>query len=372
MRREALERPQPLRRNYVRRHQRVHVIRHHNIRMELIPAETVLPVPQSGHHQFGNLGHPQIRRTVNRTIQDAIHCDESLAGRRQYIRREDPIGGQSAIQSERNKEWFSHHVPMRQAPPYVLPHKYYGVWTRDKISEKNKPPERRLAAKIGCPTLDIRELNLQPLALRRRLIRRAIETVKGDLRGIEFAHVEAILAIAASEEGHGRVQIPGVDAIRSFEWLRLAPLRPGPGFGRNFRTTLIVPGATRNPADASSILTELIEKSETSARPDCVYTSEMGCIDWQTLSGQLDLRNWRPGDQYQPLGQDGEFRIKELFQQKRVPLWERRAWPVITAGDEIVWSRRFGPARQFAAGPQTRVILTIREQPGIGMMSNDV
>ena len=62
-----------------------------------------------------------------------------------------------------------------------------------------------------------------PLAAARRLVRRAIERVKGDLRGIDFLHVESILAMAAASEGHGRVQAPGVDVFRSFEWLRFGP-----------------------------------------------------------------------------------------------------------------------------------------------------
>ena len=40
----------------------------------------------------------------------------------------------------------------------------------------------------------------------------------------------------------------------------------------------------------------------------------MGCFDWRGLSGPLELRNWRPGDQYQPTGTAGEEKIKTLFQ----------------------------------------------------------
>jgi len=42
-------------------------------------------------------------------------------------------------------------------------------------------------------------------------------------------------------------------------------------------------------------------------------------------------------------------------------LWERRSWPVITSGNEIIWARRFGPAADLVATPQSRVLLKIRE-----------
>jgi len=81
----------------------------------------------------------------------------------------------------------------------------------------------------------------------------------------------------------------------------------------------------------------------------------------------LRLRNWRPGDQYQPQGRIAAEKIKTLFQECRVPLWERRTWPVISTNstseqsESIVWSRRFGVASQFAAGPDSRKVLKIQE-----------
>ena len=87
----------------------------------------------------------------------------------------------------------------------------------------------------------------------------------------------------------------------------------------------------------------------------------MARVNWRLVTGPLELRNWRPGDQYQPQGTSGTKKIKTLFQKFRVPLWERRHWPVLTSGPSIVWARRFGPASVFAAGPDSREVLTIRE-----------
>jgi len=84
-------------------------------------------------------------------------------------------------------------------------------------------------------------------------------------------------------------------------------------------------------------------------------------LDWERCAGSLSLRNWRPGDQYHPRGRSGSEKIKTLFQEFRIPLWERRTWPVIARGDSILWTRRFGAAREFAAGPESREILAIRE-----------
>ena len=76
----------------------------------------------------------------------------------------------------------------------------------------------------------------------------------------------------------------------------------------------------------------------------------------------LELRNWRPGDHYQRVGQSKEEKLKLLFQQARIPLWERRHWPVLTGAGRIVWTRQFGPAADVAARTDTRRVLRVREQ----------
>jgi tRNA(Ile)-lysidine synthase len=198
-----------------------------------------------------------------------------------------------------------------------------------------------------------------PPAAARRLLRHAIERVKGDLRGIDFEHIRTILEMASAGEGHGRTQAPGVDVMRSFEWLRIAPREAGRE--RDFRLALSTPGRVKLP-DGSLLCAELIEMAGPTAMSDSVYNGTRGCLDWERLKCALAVRNWRPGDQYQPIGHPCEERLKLLFQKERIPLWERRTWPVlVTGGEAIVWSRRFGGATAYAAGPESRVTLSIYE-----------
>lgn len=200
-----------------------------------------------------------------------------------------------------------------------------------------------------------------PLAVVRRLVRRAVEMAKGDLRGVGFEHLAGILELAASAEGHGRIQIPGLDIFRSFEWLRIAPPAGDNLETRNYRLPLPVPGAVRLPGENSVVHTELFENTNVTETSEGVYNGCVGCLDWNRIRGSLEVRNWRPGDQYQPAGHKGTEKIKILFHEARVPLWERRHWPIVTAGDVILWARRFGPAAGFAAGPGVSPVLSIRE-----------
>jgi tRNA(Ile)-lysidine synthase len=197
-----------------------------------------------------------------------------------------------------------------------------------------------------------------PLAAARRLVRLAIERAKGDLLGIGLDHVDRALEMARAANGHGRVQAPGIGITRSFDWIRFAPPQPPP---LAWQEPAAIPGRTRAPGSGIEIQLELLENRGTDRASGCVYNSDEGCVDGHLVSGDLVFRNWRPGDRYRPKGHSNEAKIKALFHQARIPIWERTQWPVLVCGGSVVWTRRFGPAQGVAAGPASTRILEIRE-----------
>jgi len=225
-------------------------------------------------------------------------------------------------------------------------------WAQDEEAYWDGEITRLAAAKLTArpPAVLLQCGDLRELAgaVARRLVRRAVERVKGDLRGISFEHVERILEMAAAPDGHDRAQAPGLDAYRSFEWIRLAP----PGIdglaGRNFRLPVSIPGSFALPDNSSTLELQLVDSA--------------GDLDADCLVGDLQLRNWRPGDQYRPLGRASEEKIKTMFQDARIPLWERRNWPILVLKEDIVWARTFGPATSYAATAASRSIVSVREQ----------
>jgi tRNA(Ile)-lysidine synthase len=217
-----------------------------------------------------------------------------------------------------------------------------------------------------CP---IEPLQTLPVAASRRLIRHAIRLVRGDLHSIDFTHVEQIRALARRPYGDGRILIPGVDVMRSFEWLRLAP--PGSyGGERHFSAPVGIPGQISLPESDFVLMLQVQNE-------DYRYNEVVHCLDGDLVSSPLELRTWQPGDQYRQAGHPSVAKLKTLFQEARIPLWERRTWPVLSMGGAIVWSRGFGAAAEFAAGPETRVRISVAERPisaatGIGTHTSDV
>lgn len=224
--------------------------------------------------------------------------------------------------------------------------------------------EPLLHARPGAVLAKPSALLALPLAVSRRVVREAIRRVKGNLHQIDYLHVDNILELCRASEGHGRLQVPGVDVCRSFDWLRLALPETGQLAARFAEQPVVIGSTYRLPFDQGSIS---FEEGEFPLSPDlpnadCVYTGRKNELDRSCLPDRLILRSWRPGDSYEPAGMNGQRKLKQLFQDFRVPLWERRAWPVLEADGRIAWTRQFGAANwcQAATGQKRKV--RVKEQ----------
>jgi tRNA(Ile)-lysidine synthase len=209
----------------------------------------------------------------------------------------------------------------------------------------------------GAILMSAATLAALPLAAARRLVRHAVQLASGHRLAVGFRHIADVLELAARHQGTGRSQLPGIEVRRSFDWLCFASAAPAVAYS----VRPAVPGITRIPGTDLAICLELLEKPETTRFADNVYNGEVGCLDWNRLSGPLELRSWRPGDQYQPVGIPAAKKIKTLFQEARIPVWERAQWPVLTDAETIVWVRRFGTAARVTAGIESSRVLAVGE-----------
>lgn len=207
-----------------------------------------------------------------------------------------------------------------------------------------------------------------PRALARRLVRQAIQHIRGDLRQLDFAHIEEVIRIAACAEGHARVILPGVDVMRSFDWIRFAPPRLDAGQSRIQKAPLQIPGDTALPGGRGLIRTRITNRYNVDQEQSVHWDQ----LDWERLRPPFELRYWLPGDRYQPAGSCGPEKLKQMFQSGRIPLWDRRFWPIIENSQGIVWSRQFGPSACFQATPESRTVLEIAEVENSPILGNQI
>lgn len=209
-------------------------------------------------------------------------------------------------------------------------------------------------------------------ALTKRLVRRILAELKGDLRQITARHVEQVLHLAtACSSGHC-VHLPsGVVVERNFDRLL---------FSRSGRATT-GPGEqeTKPRALPYQYVVELEGRSAaTVSIPEIGRRFSLKVIDWPTVASDtstkaevldrdlvrspLVFRNWRPGDCYRPRGRRHTRKLKRLLLERRVAARERRGWPVLTSAGALAWARGLPVAEEFAPRAGTKAGLVIGEE----------
>lgn len=211
----------------------------------------------------------------------------------------------------------------------------------------------------GTPTrvtMDAGELERLPLALRRRVALRALETVNPSRSyGLEEADV-----LCAAAVGGAGASLAGIDMERSGAAVvlvgRRARLRADP-----FELQLDIPGAVEAPHGRWTLTAAgPVPRHEAPA----VEAGQV-MIDASTLSPGLLVRPRRPGDRLHPLGAPGSKKVQDLFVDRKIPRDQRDREPIVT--DEmgrIVWVAGQVLAAPFRVTPLTTtvVILTLRRQ----------
>ena len=197
--------------------------------------------------------------------------------------------------------------------------------------------------------LSIRELLGLPLALQRRAVRHVAESL-----GLtpELKHVRGILRVARGEVAS--TELPNEwSVIRNQDELTFQR-RPTPA-PVDYEYSLQIPGTAEVP-EAATLFEAVV------ADTDLPTPNSEDWLDASLLQKALTVRNWRPGDRFWPAHSKQLKKIKDLLQERQISGTERRLWPVVASGDDIVWLRGFPAPAQFRACRVGQPAVVIRER----------
>ena len=60
-------------------------------------------------------------------------------------------------------------------------------------------------------------------------------------------------------------------------------------------------------------------------------------VDSDAICGQLSLRNWQPGDRFQPLGMDGEIKVSDFLVNAKISVFDKRRVLVLCDMQKVIW-----------------------------------
>jgi tRNA(Ile)-lysidine synthase len=125
-----------------------------------------------------------------------------------------------------------------------------------------------------------------------------------------------------------------------------------------FEVELISPGRTYIEEIRREIVIE--EASRIDKIKDLYGLPDTALLDYQNLQFPLKVRNFRPGDRFQPLGLEGTQKLKEFFINHKIPKFERARIPLLISGEMIAWIVGYRINERLKVTKETQRVLKVK------------
>lgn len=238
------------------------------------------------------------------------------------------------------------------------------TWLEDIIGPLFEQMATRTDNRIILHLSDFNEL---PEAAQRRIIRKAIIQIKGNIRRITLTHVDSMIDLAKKGEATSRLDFPDqLRVLKNDNDLMLIqeskPLRDTVQANKN-RDTLAYSYHIVDPMEGSMPNNQSVNsaKSNQNRQPTPIFIKEINAylecskvisedlpdvkntdrytafFDYDKLSFPLLLRNAMAGDRFTPMGMSGTQKLKKYFIDHKIPNQSRANIPVLLSNEKIVW-----------------------------------
>jgi tRNA(Ile)-lysidine synthase len=175
---------------------------------------------------------------------------------------------------------------------------------------------------------DLRKFKRLHQALRLGILRQAIEALQMGLRNITSLHLLSADEYLTSGAASGEVELPdGIVIAKGYDSF-LVTTRSG--LERRFSYSIDSTGKWRFPGFEiyiEKVIAENLEKE----REDVAY------LDAGKIEFPIEVRSFRAGDRFIPLGMKDWKKLKSFFVDEKIPRFERYRIPIFTSGGEIFW-----------------------------------
>ena len=218
---------------------------------------------------------------------------------------------------------------------------------------------------LGQRSKDYIQLNrptfmVEPLALRRFLLRRAAQELRPGLRDLDYEAIQRALDLAQNSASAPGDWVAGLCLLVEGDHLWVA----------DWEAELPVdwPQAPTSElhieAPASLELNrgwrfELHEAGDHRA----INNSDpfQAWLDQDSIGDELVLRRRHPGDRFQPLGMEsGSQKLADFMINEKLPKRARETWPLLCKGEDIVWVPGYRLAHPYRLRKESRRVLQVK------------
>lgn len=203
----------------------------------------------------------------------------------------------------------------------------------------------------------IDKFNLLHIAIKRRIIRELIKTVKGNLNGIESKHVEECIELIKKGVTGKSISLPGdIEGAVQYSIFKIERRIERHGY----EYSLPIPGILEINEENIVICTKVIDNN-IGIYKDSKFIKY---FDYDKIDSGLKIRTRKEGDFIYPDGMTGSKKIKNIFIDKKISRSERDRIPLVAKGNEILWIFGIRDTRNYKVDENTRRILEIKIKRG--------
>ncbi len=197
---------------------------------------------------------------------------------------------------------------------------------------KEKFPSLVRQEGLNSITLDIPSVIAQPFPLRLRSLRHATEKALGNLRRVGFVHILAMSRLLETPKPNQRLHLPqGLFLTKAYRTLTFSK---GKEEAPPFEIPVAGPGSWEIPEIGREMRFEILRSLSMVSQE---MSPEVALLDSDKAAFPLVIRSFRAGDRLQPLGMEGEKKVKDLFIDRKIPASRRKKIPLLFKKDQLLW-----------------------------------
>ncbi|MBZ4646738.1 MAG: tilS [Clostridia bacterium] len=230
----------------------------------------------------------------------------------------------------------------------------------------NNMIEKQLRADSKGIYIPVTFLLNQHLAIQRRVIRKAIDILKGNTANIEYKHIEEIVQMVNGKNTGKNIG----KALDLPEGLRMEIVyndvylfRKGDSDKKN--NSFYYPLKLDQQIFIKEInMTVTAYVSAKENLKNIELNDFTKAFDYNVINEEIYIRNRLPGDKFTPLGMDGTKKLKDFFIDLKVPRNKRDKVPIVATDKDILWVVGYRINDKYKCTNKTADVLIIQFSGG--------
>ena len=214
----------------------------------------------------------------------------------------------------------------------------------------------------GLITFNAEMLSSYAPGLQRNLIRKALGQIMPDLIDMRFSTLDSAAEFLSTKR-YGRLDLTGgVRLLMEGDLVYVAgkgvklPFERWPQMPQSEGSMMLpipghlnLSGGWQFSCEQWRIPALALEQAINNENPFQVW------LDASRLPKKMEVRARRSGDRFEPFGMEGHtMKLSDFFVNEKLPQRARAAWPLLCAGETIIWIPGFRPAHPFRLTDKTR------------------